>query len=106
LAGPDSVLSLPASGGKEDHNANSLTAANHAFKLLKNLSHILAVELFCAAQAIDIRKISDPDLVLGIGVQKAYSKIRSIVQYHPQDTWWGPEIDKIKMEIWETGIIA
>jgi histidine ammonia-lyase len=106
LAGPDSVLSLPSSGGKEDHNANSLTAAHHTYKLLKNLSHILAVELFSAAQAIDIRKISNPDLVLGKGVQKGYSKIREIVPYHPQDIWWGPEINKIKFEIWENGFFA
>ena len=106
LAGSDSVHSLPSSGGKEDHNANSMTAARHAYDLLKNLSHILAVELFSAAQAIDIRKNSDPDLVLGKGIQKVYSKIRKIVPYHPHDIWWGPEINKIKNMIWENGFLA
>ncbi|MEX1247645.1 MAG: aromatic amino acid lyase, partial [Anaerolineales bacterium] len=33
LASPDSVRSLPTSAGKEDHNANAMTAARHAWQV-------------------------------------------------------------------------
>ena len=60
LSTPDSIHSLPTSGGKEDHNANSLTAARHAFEIANNTAHILAVELYTAIRAIDIRLESAP----------------------------------------------
>ena len=105
LAAPSSIHSLPSSGGKEDHNANSMTAARNTYKVLKNLAHILAVEIFSAAQAIDIRKNSNPDVVLGLGVNLGYIKVRKLVPYHSKDIWWGPEIDKVKYEIWKNGFI-
>jgi histidine ammonia-lyase len=96
LASPDSIYSLPTSAAQEDHNANSMTAARHTFNILENTWHILAIELYTAARAIDIHKRQDPGLSLGIGTTIAYHSIRDLIPYQPGDALWGPEIEKVK----------
>lgn len=96
LATPDSVHSLPTSAEQEDHNANSMTAARHAREVIANTAHVLAIELYTAARALDLRLRQDPDLELGQGTGKAYQKIREVVAYQPGDAWWGPEIDQVR----------
>jgi histidine ammonia-lyase len=96
LAGPDSAYSLPTSGEQEDHNANSMTAARHAYQIVGNLTHILAVEVYCATRALDLRLRQEPDLKMGKGVAKAHEIVRATVPYQPGDAWWAPEIEKVR----------
>ncbi len=95
LAHPDSVHSLPTSGGQEDHNANAMTAARHARKILENTRHVLAIELYTAARALDLRLRQIPGAKPGRGTQKAFEILRSVVPYQAGDALWGPEIDKV-----------
>lgn len=95
LAHPDSVHSLPTSGGQEDHNANAMTAARHARQILENTRHVLAIEMYTAARAIDLRRRQNPNLQLGAGTGKAYDLIRAAVPYRAGDALWGPEIDQV-----------
>lgn len=96
LSNPDSTHSLPTSGGKEDHNANSLTAARNAYQIAHNLSHIIAIELYCSARALDLRLKNEPKQKMGAGVENAYNIIREKVPYQPGDAWWAPEIETVK----------
>jgi histidine ammonia-lyase len=96
LAAPDSVHSLPASGQKEDHNANATTAARHAREIVKNTAHVLAIELFTAVRAVDLRLRQYPQSALGAGTSQAYRTIRDVVAYQPGDALWGPEIEKVR----------
>lgn len=96
LSTPDSINSLPTSGGKEDHNANSLTAARHADQIARNTAHVLAVELYCAARALDIRLKENPSYKIGKGVSEAYQRIREEIPYQAGDAWWGPEIEAVR----------
>ncbi len=96
LAHPDSVHSLPTSAEQEDHNANSMTSARHARSVLENTRHVLAIELYCAARAIDLRLRQMPGATLGPGASRAHRLIRQQVAYQPGDAWWGPEIDSVK----------
>jgi histidine ammonia-lyase len=96
LASPDSVRSLPTSAEQEDHNANAMTAARHTREIITNTAHVLAIELYTAARALDLRLRQDPELVLGKGTGKAYTLIRENVPYQAGDAWWGPEIDEVK----------
>lgn len=96
LAHPDSVHSLPTSAGQEDHNANAMTAARHARQILENTRHVLAIELYTAARALDLRLKQQPDLSLGEGTRKAFATIRTAVPYQAGDTLWGLEIDKVR----------
>lgn len=95
LATPDSVHSLPTSGGQEDHNANAMTAARHAMQIIENLQHILSVELFVAARAIDLR-MKKKKGKLGNGNQINYDRIRACVPYIGKDSLWGLQVDVIK----------
>ncbi len=96
LAHPDSVHSLPTSGEQEDHNANAMTAARHARQVLENTRHVLAIELYTAARAVDLRLRAYPNSQLGGGTQVIYDRIRAAVPYQAGDAWWAPEIERVK----------
>ncbi len=96
LASPDSTNSLPTSAEQEDHNANSMTAARHTQQIVRNTAHVIAIELYTAARALDIRLRDLPHASLGKGTRKAYEKIRSEIPYQPGDAWWGPEIETLR----------
>ena len=95
LASPDSVRSLPTSAEQEDHNANSMTAARHARQILENTTHVLSIELYTAARALDLRLRDWPDACLGTGTDLVYRRLRQDVPYQPGDAWWGPEIQQV-----------
>lgn len=101
LATPDSIRSLPTSGGKEDHNANAMTAARHAYQIAKNCTHVIAVELYCAARALDLRLKEMPDGKPGAGVRKAHQTLRDQVPYQAGDAIWQPEVEKVKEMVWD-----
>lgn len=95
LASPDSVFSLPTSGEQEDHNANSMTAARHTRMIIENLTHILAIEIYCAARALDLRLRQMPGHKLGKGVSAAHKLIRKHVPYKSGDILWSSEIQVV-----------
>lgn len=95
LASPDSVYSLPTSAEQEDHNANAMTAARHARQIVENTTHVLAIEVYTAARALDLRLREMPGGKLGLGVSAAHTKVRAVVPYQAGDAWWGPEIDTV-----------
>jgi histidine ammonia-lyase len=96
LSGPDSVHSLPTSGEQEDHNANSTTAARHVMEIINNTYQVLAIEMYTAARALDLRLRQIPSAQLGKGTAAAFKCIREAVPYQSGDAWWGPEITKVK----------
>jgi len=96
LASPDSTHSLPTSAEQEDHNANSMTAARHTLQISRNTAHILAVELYTAARALDLRLRSLPEAEPGVGTAAAQALIRREVPYQAGDAWWGPEVDSVR----------
>ncbi len=53
LCHPASVDSIPTSAGQEDHNSMSSIAAQKAWQVVENLKTVLAIELLCAAQALE-----------------------------------------------------
>jgi histidine ammonia-lyase len=85
LATPDSTYSLPTSAAQEDHNANSMTAARHTRQIINNTAHVLAIELYTAARALDIRIREMPHTKLGIGTSAAFRCIRDAVPYQAGD---------------------
>ena len=102
LASPNSIHSLPTSADFEDHNANATTAVMNLTKILRNLSEILAIEMILAAQALDLRIKSDPEISLGVGVAVAREKVRSRVRFQEFDRAMSEDIQTIAGMI-ETG---
>jgi histidine ammonia-lyase len=75
LSHPASVDTIPTDGSKEDVVPMAMGAAWKARRVLRNLEHILAIELMCGAQAIDFRAPLRP----GRGVRTAHERVRDIV---------------------------
>ncbi|CAN5491878.1 histidine ammonia-lyase [soil metagenome] len=65
LAVPASVDSLPTSGMHEDHVSMAWLAARKLRKVVDNVRRILAVEMVCAARAIDLRAPLEPAVATG-----------------------------------------
>ena len=54
LAHPASVDTIPTSAGKEDHVSMGAHAARKAAQIVDHVATVLAIELLCAAQALDM----------------------------------------------------
>jgi len=54
LAHPASVDTIPTSGNKEDHVSMSMSAALKAARAVELAQYVVAIELLCASQAIDL----------------------------------------------------
>jgi len=96
LAAPDSVRSLPTSAGQEDHNANAMTAARHAWQVAHNCAHVLAVELSLAARALELRLAQRPDAHPGGGTAAALAAIRRQAPFEAGDALWAPGVETVK----------
>jgi histidine ammonia-lyase len=86
LAHPATVDSIPTSANVEDHVSMAATAAHHCHEVLDNLERILAIELLCAAQGVDLRREMLGDQAqLGKGTSDVYAHIRSLVPFIVND---------------------
>jgi histidine ammonia-lyase len=55
-AHPASVYSIPTSANAEDHVSMGANEGRHVLEMTQDLSHVLALELYTAAQALDYRR--------------------------------------------------
>ncbi|WP_368565071.1 histidine ammonia-lyase [Pseudoxanthomonas sp. UTMC 1351] len=55
-AHPASVFSIPTSANAEDHVSMGANEARHVLAMTRDLSKVLALELYTAAQALDLRR--------------------------------------------------
>ena len=55
-AHPASVYSVPTSANAEDHVSMGANEARHVLEMIDDLGHVLALELYTAAQALDFRQ--------------------------------------------------
>jgi histidine ammonia-lyase len=87
LAHPASVDSIPTSANQEDHNSMGSISAQKAWRVLKNVQTVLAIELLCACQGLDFaRKLHDTkELTAGAGTEAAYQFIRKSIKHLEQD---------------------
>ena len=97
LSHPASVDTIPTSANTEDHVSMGATSALKLREIAENLERILALELFSAAQAVDLRKKKIGEKKkLGRGTREIYSKIRQIVPFIEEDTVMYPHIENVK----------
>jgi histidine ammonia-lyase len=92
LAHPASVDSIPTSADKEDHVSMGVTAARKGREIVKNVEHILAMELLCAVQGLEFQLPLRP----GIGIKKAYDVVREKVPPITGDRRFSEDILKIQ----------
>jgi histidine ammonia-lyase len=75
LCHPASVDSVPTSGNQEDHVSMGTVAARKLGQVVANGEHVLAAEVYCAAEALDARGGPAP----GRGVAAALRAVRESV---------------------------
>ena len=81
LAHPASVDSIPTSAGIEDYNSMSTIAARHLAQIVDNVARIVAIELVCAGQALDLQ----PGDIRSTAVSAAHGALRRRVAFLPAD---------------------
>jgi histidine ammonia-lyase len=88
LAVPASTDSLPTSAMQEDHVSMGWGAARKLRAVVANLRRILAVELTCAARALDLRAPLEP----APGTAAARAAVRAVVAGPGPDRRLAPEL--------------
>ena len=92
LAHPASVDSIPTSANMEDHVSMGAFAARKCRDIVANTEEVIAIELLCAAQGIDLFT----NIKAGDGTLAAYDVIRSKVDYMKEDRFLSADIAKMK----------
>jgi histidine ammonia-lyase len=92
LAVPASTDSVPTSAMQEDHVSMGWGAARKLRTVVANLGRILAVELTCAARALDLRAPLEP----GAGTAAARDAVRGAVPGPGPDRWLAPELAEVE----------
>jgi histidine ammonia-lyase len=88
LSHPASVDTIPTDGSKEDVVPMAMGAAWKLQRVVRNVQHVMAIELMCAAQGVEYRR----PLRAARAVEEAVAVVRELVQPLEQDRVLAPDI--------------
>jgi histidine ammonia-lyase len=91
LAHPASVDSIPTSANKEDHVSMGTIAARKCREIEANTANVIAIELLCAAQGLDLFTNLKP----GEGTRAAFQVIRNSIAHLDADRFLAADIAAI-----------
>lgn len=91
LCHPASVDSVPTSTDKEDHVSMGVTAGRKLHEVIENAKSVLAIELLCNTQALDLQR----PLKSSPALESVYSLIRQHVQTIDEDRIFYKDINNI-----------
>jgi histidine ammonia-lyase len=91
LAHPASVDTIPTSAGREDHVSMSMGAALKASRAVALVRDVIAVELLCACQAIDLLA----PLTTSAPLARVHARVREIVPTLGADRPPSPDIASV-----------
>jgi len=91
LATPHSVDSISTSGNQEDYVSMGMSGARRLERMLHNLRYILAIELLCACQGIDLQA----PLQTGPLAKKAYDAVRAKSPKVTEDRPLAPDMEVV-----------
>jgi histidine ammonia-lyase len=100
LAHPASVDTIPTSANKEDHVSMSMGAALKAARAVDAVARVLAVEMLCASQAIDLLAPLETSAPLA----RAHAFVRSLAPTLTTDRPPAPDIEAISAAILDGAI--
>ncbi len=92
LAHPASVDSVPTSANQEDHVSMGMASARKARRAVACLEYVLAIELLCAAQALDFLEPLRPGEAIG----RAHDEIRRRIPTLDADRVLYPDIETLR----------
>ena len=90
LCFPASADSIPTSLGQEDHVSMGSIGGRKALKVCNNLVNILAIEMLCAAQAIDFQRPLKSSKIL----EQVHAEIRKNITHAKEDRIFSTDINK------------
>ncbi|HEX4452167.1 MAG TPA: histidine ammonia-lyase [Kofleriaceae bacterium] len=102
LAHPASVDSIPSSAGREDHVSMGATAALKLAQIQDHVRHVLAIELLCAAQGMDLRR----PLRSTKPLEAVHAVIRARVPAMHVDRPLSPDIAAVRAMIDDGSLVA
>jgi histidine ammonia-lyase len=88
LCWPTSCDSIPSSQGQEDHVSMGGNSATKLVRVVDNTERVLAIELFNAAQALEMRR----PLKSSPAIEAWHAEYRKVVPYIDNDTVMSPLI--------------
>ena len=88
LSHPASVDTIPTDGSKEDVVPMAMGAAWKLRRVVRNVQHVLAIELMCAVQGVEYRR----PLRASHGVENARTIVRELVPPLVEDRVLAPDI--------------
>jgi histidine ammonia-lyase len=91
LAHPASVDTIPTSANKEDHVSMSMAASLKAERALDLATHVIAVEVLCACQALDLLS----PLMTSPPLARVHAEVRKHVPTLVDDRPPAPDLDRI-----------
>jgi histidine ammonia-lyase len=91
LSHPSSTGSIPTDGGKEDHVSMGMTGALKLRQIVENVECVVAIELMCAAQAIEFRH----PLRSSAQLEAVHDAIRNVVPRLEQDRVLSGDIETL-----------
>ena len=92
LCHPAVIDSIPTSANKEDHVSMGTISARKCRDIVGNVEDVIAIELLCAAQALDLFTNMKP----GKGTLAAYRAIRQAVSHLEKDRVLSSDIAAVK----------
>jgi histidine ammonia-lyase len=95
LAHPSSTGSIPTDGGKEDHVSMGMTGALKLRQIVEHVERIVAIELMCAAQAVEFRR----PLKSSARLEEVHEAVRKVVPKLEQDRVLAGDIDALAAAI-------
>lgn len=91
LAHPASVDSIPVSAGQEDFVSMGAWAVSKAQQICKNTEYVIAIEILCAAQALDFRE----PLPKNSRLARIHEVVRSRVAHFEQSRVLAQDIEEL-----------
>jgi histidine ammonia-lyase len=101
LAHPRVVDSISISADREDHVSMAPIAVRALREIVSNTAAVIAIEMLCAAQALDFRKPRKP----GRGARAAYRAIRRAVSRLESDRPLYPDIRTVTKLVLDGSIV-
>eukprot|EP01097_Dermamoeba_algensis_P010307 TRINITY_DN7553_c0_g1_i1.p1 TRINITY_DN7553_c0_g1~~TRINITY_DN7553_c0_g1_i1.p1 ORF type:complete len:535 (+),score=107.87 TRINITY_DN7553_c0_g1_i1:24-1628(+) len=102
LCHPSSVDSIPTSAGQEDHVSMGGWSSRKSLQVIDNVATVLAIELLCACQALDLLRPlqSTPPL------EALHALVRKYVARYDKDRYMKVDIDMAKKLITDGELIS
>jgi len=102
-AHPASVYSIPTSANAEDHVSMGANEARHVLEMTQDLAHVIALEIYTAAQALDYRRDminAARELAKNSDAAALAAKIQnSPLQTSPDHAVFMQEVEALRLEL-------